>query len=169
MIGRMTFFDGDKCSSTRGADLFLRYQLGLDGRTILFRFDNAGTQMYRCIARRWPEKFDVKIGGHGAVGRVLAVAFHHKVCRCPIGMTVEQRADDPAVEHTRKRLLMRLSVPRRNDFVAIGKAVDMQPLIIRRPAAKADARRRVSLLQRFRIAHTIISKTNTTFFDYGTS
>ncbi len=54
-------------------------------------------------------------------------------------MAIEQRTDYPAVEHPRKRLMVRFRVPYGNDFVAFGKAIHMKSFLIRRPAAEADA------------------------------
>jgi len=81
----------------------------------------------------------VKIRRHGAVWLVFAIALHHEVRRRPVRMAIEQRAYNAAVQHPRKRLMVRLSMPRCNDLVAFGKAVDVQALFICRAAAEADA------------------------------
>jgi hypothetical protein len=62
-------------------------------------------------------------------------------------MTVEQRPDDPAVEHARERLVVRLSVPFGDHLLPGGVAVYMQPLLVSRAAAEADAVRLIPLLK----------------------
>jgi len=54
-------------------------------------------------------------------------------------MAIEQRADYSAIQYTRKRLMMRLGMPRRNHLVALGKAANVQPFFIRGPATETDA------------------------------
>src|SRR5438309_3977181 len=54
--------------------------------------------------------------------------------RGPITMTVEQRADDAAIQHAGKRFVLRLRLPFGNDFAVFGKAADPQTFAIRRAA-----------------------------------
>ena len=88
MISRMAFLDGDKRSPASRANLVTGDQLGFDRRSIIARFDHAGTQMDRNVARRWTLQFDVKIRRHRAIRRVFAVAFHQEIRRRPIRMAV---------------------------------------------------------------------------------
>ncbi len=148
MIGRMPLLHRDKRPPASSAYLVIRDQLGLDRRAILSRFDHAGSQMYRRITRRRPQQLDVKIGGHGTIRRALIVAFHQEIRGSPIRMTIQQNANNAAIQHPGKRLMMRLGVPCRYYFIAVRKAVDMQSFLIRRPTAKADALWRVPFLQR---------------------
>src|SRR5436190_8528637 len=70
-------------------------------------------------------------------------------------MAVEQCTDNAAVQHSRKRLVMRLRVKFGNHFVALYKTADVQSLLILRPAAEADPVRRVGFLQRKPFIHSI--------------
>ena len=65
----------------------------------------------------------------------------------PVAMAVEQRADDPAVEHAGERVMMRLGSPIADDDVALHYAFDAETLRVGRPAAKADAVGRMSILK----------------------
>jgi hypothetical protein len=49
-------------------------------------------------------------------------------------MTVEQRADDAAIQHAGERFVFRLRLPFGNDFAVFGKAADAQTVRIRRAA-----------------------------------
>jgi hypothetical protein len=62
-------------------------------------------------------------------------------------MTIEQSAEYAAVQHTGKRLMMRLGMPFRNDLIALRKAVNVQTFLIRWAAAKANACWRILLLK----------------------
>ncbi len=68
-------------------------------------------------------------------------------------MTIEQRADDAAVEHSGKRLVMLGGVPNGGDFFAIRKTFNPQALFIFHAAAETDAVGRVSFLERFFVVH----------------
>ena len=63
-------------------------------------------------------------------------------------MAIEQRADYSAVQHARKRLVMRLGVPGRNHLVAFRKTANVQTLLIFYTAAETDALWGVFFLQR---------------------
>lgn len=139
MVSRMPFLDRNKGPAAGRAYFVIRDQFGLDRGPIFTRFDDTGHEFDRRIARRRPQEFDMKIGGDGAIRFVLSVPLHQKIGGRPVRMAIEQRADDPAIQHPRKRLMMRLSMPNGPDFVSVREAVDLQPLIISRPAAEADA------------------------------
>jgi hypothetical protein len=159
MIRGVPFLDGYKRAPACRAYLFIRYQFRLDGGTVFFRFDDTGLQFDQFVDGRWPKQLYVKIGGHSAVGGFFAVAFHHEMGRGPIRMAVEKRSDYSAIDHTRKCLMVWLSPPFGDDLVTFRNAVDMQPLIVRRAAAKADTIGRILLLERFVVSHSSNSTT----------
>ena len=64
-------------------------------------------------------------------------------------MTVEQCADDPAAQHSRKCFLIGFRVEGCDDFIAAREAANVQALLVRRTAAKASHAWRVGLLQSF--------------------
>src|SRR5436853_1573642 len=70
-------------------------------------------------------------------------------------MTVEQRADDAAIQHAREGLMMDLCYPLGNYFVTIRKTSYMKSLWIGRPAAKTCPVRRIRFLKRFFCIHKI--------------
>ena len=47
-------------------------------------------------------------------------------------MTIEQSADDPAVQHARKRLVMRLRMKLGDQFIALDKTANAKTLFIYR-------------------------------------
>ncbi len=73
-------------------------------------------------------------------------AFHQMVSRRPVAMTVEERADDAAAEHSRKCFLISLGLKLSDNLVALLKATDVQAVFIRGPATKARIVWRVSFL-----------------------
>src|SRR4051812_35123265 len=76
-----------------------------------------------------------------------AITFHHRVGRRPIQMTVEQRADDAAVQHSRKGFLPLFGFKVGHDFITLREAANVQPLWIRRTTTEARVVRRVSFLK----------------------
>jgi len=66
MICRMSFFNGDKSSAARIANLAVSDQLGLDGRPVVGRLDNACLEADGNIGRRRAQQFHMEIGGDGA-------------------------------------------------------------------------------------------------------
>ena len=75
------------------------------------------------------------------------------VSRGPVTMTVEQRADDSAVQHAGKRFVPRLRLPFGNDFAIFGKASDAQTVGIRRATSPARIFGSVLFLKRLRFFH----------------
>jgi hypothetical protein len=62
-------------------------------------------------------------------------------------MTVEQRADDSAIQNAWKRFVLRLRLPFSNDFAVFGEATDPQTFSIRRPATPTRIFRSVFFLK----------------------
>ncbi len=78
---------------------------------------------------------------------MIQSGFLHQVIRArPVAMTIQQRADDAAAQHSRKRFLISLWLERRNDFIAAREAANVQALFVRRAATKAGVVRRVGFL-----------------------
>lgn len=142
----MALFDRDERSAASVADLTARDQFGFYRCTILGRFHNAGFQRDRTVDRSRAEQLYMKIGGNGTRSLGLTAFLHKVISRGPVGMTIEQSTDDPAIQDAGKRLMMRLSMPFGDKLVAIGKGVYMEPFLIRWPAAEADAVGRKLLL-----------------------
>ncbi len=71
-------------------------------------------------------------------------------------MAIKQSSDYTAVQHSRKRLVMRLGIPFGNNFIAIGKTIYVQPFFISRPAAKTDTIRLIFFLKRKLFCHNNI-------------
>ena len=62
-------------------------------------------------------------------------------------MAIEKSTDNATIEDSVKRLVVRLGMPACDDLFTIREAVDVETFLIGRPAAKADACRRILLLQ----------------------
>ncbi len=68
--------------------------------------------------------------------------------RRPIAMTVEQRADDAAIQNSGKRLVLFRRLPFGNDLAVLRKAANPQSLRIRRAAPPARIVRSILFLER---------------------
>ena len=53
-------------------------------------------------------------------------------------MTIKQGSDYSAIEHTGKRLMMRLGSPFCDELIALDKTSDVQTLFIFRPTSETD-------------------------------
>jgi len=62
-------------------------------------------------------------------------------------MTIEERTNDPAAQHSRKRLLITFRLESRYHLVALRKAANVQALFVRRAATKANHVWRVGFLE----------------------
>ncbi len=69
------------------------------------------------------------------------------VSRRPIAVAIKQRAANAAVQHARKRQVMRLRFPLGNNFIAFYKALDSKALVVARAAAKTLIVRCVLVLE----------------------
>jgi hypothetical protein len=68
--------------------------------------------------------------------------------RGPVRVAVHEGADDAARQNAIERLMELLGAPRRDDLVAANAALHVKTLLIARTAAKADAVRRIAILER---------------------
>ena len=75
--------------------------------------------------------------------------LHQVVGRGPVAVTIEQRPDDAAAQHSGERFLISLRLKRRDDFIAAREASNVQALLIRRATTKARIVWRVSFLDTF--------------------
>ena len=70
---------------------------------------------------------------------IQSMHLHQVIGTRPVGMAIEQRADDAPIQHVRKRFVMRFGDEFRNDFVSLDEALDTQALVVCRSAAEAAA------------------------------
>src|ERR1700726_655846 len=75
--------------------------------------------------------------------------FHHMVGCRPVAVAIEQRPDDPAIQHSGERFVFRLRFPSGDDFAVLGKTADPQTVRIRRTTTPACILGSVFFLKRF--------------------
>src|SRR4051794_25127993 len=132
MIRGMAGFDGDEGAATSGADFVVRDQLAFDDRFVASRLNYTRDEFHWQIARRRAQEFDRVLSRDGA-GWFVGAAFLHQMPRCgPVAVTIEERADDPAAQHSRKRFVFFTRLPLCDNLVAIRKTSDVQTLRVRR-------------------------------------
>lgn len=74
--------------------------------------------------------------------------FHQMICRGPVAVTIEQAADDSAIQNTRERIVFRLGLPFRNDFAIPDETPHVQAFAIRWAAAEARVFGSILVLKR---------------------
>lgn len=152
----MAFFDGNKSAPAGVANFPACDKFGFYDRSVVCGFHDSRLQRDRSIDRCWPKQFYVEICRYSKRHLVLTTLFHKVIGRCPVRVTVEQRADYATVQNTGKRLMVRFRSPLGNDLVTLRETADVQPFLIRRSAAETNAFRRIFFLQRFLIIHDSI-------------
>jgi hypothetical protein len=80
-------------------------------------------------------------------------------------VTIEQRADNAAVEHSGKRLMMIFGVPFSNDFFAVGKTENPQTFLVFYAAAETNSVRGEDFLERFFFIHNNLGCVLSMVFD----
>src|SRR5882724_13237020 len=149
MIRRMSGFHPDERSATGRRYFVMCNQLAFDDSAIIAGFNHARYQPHRLIRRRRPPQCDFVVSGDGAGRMVHTGAFHQMISSGPVAMTVEQRTDNAATEHSGKCLLISFGLKLRDYFVTLRITANLQAFFIRRPATKTRIVRRVSFLNAF--------------------
>src|SRR6266550_474312 len=149
MISRMAGFHRNECSATSCRDLVMRNQLAFDDGTIITGFNHASNQAHWLVGRRWPPQRNLVVSSDRAGRMIGACALHQMIGSRPVTVTVEQRADDTAAEHSGKRFLISFWLEFSDDFVALGKAANVQTLFVCGSATKTRVVGRVSFLDAF--------------------
>ena len=149
MIGRVAGFHRDKCSATSCRYSVMRDQLSFNHGTIVAGFDHAGDEPDRLVCGRWTSQSNLVVSSDRAGRMICSRAFHQMVGGGPVAVTVEQRTNDAAAEHPRKRFLISLGLKFSDDFVALRKAANLQSPFVCRPAPKARVIWRESFLDAF--------------------
>ena len=123
MIRGMTFFHGDKNSATSGADFSSSSQGALDSRAVIGDLHNPGREKNRIVRGSWPQHFDGVLRSDRA-GRPIPASAFHQVIRCrPVAMTIEQRADDPAVQDSIESFVFFLRFPFSDNLAACSRFI----------------------------------------------
>ena len=155
MIRGMAFLHRDEDSPTCGANFSSSSQCSLDGRTVIRYLNNLGREKHGIVRRRWPEQFDGVFRSHCARRAIFACPFHQMIRCRPVAMTIEQRADDPAVQNSLERFVFFLRFPLSDDFAVLQETANMQAVWICLAAAEANIFRCVLFLERFFFFHFV--------------
>ena len=143
----MPVFYRDENSATRSANFPAGAQCSFDGRAIIRQIDNFRGKKDRIVRRRRPQQFDRIFRCDGAWRVILFRALHQMISRCPVAVTIEQRADDAAIQNAIKSLVLLLRFPLSDDFAILRETLNMQAVRIRRPTTPADIVRSVFFLK----------------------
>ena len=118
MIRGMAFLHRDKHSATRRANFSCGTERSLDGCTVISDLNDLGREKDRIFRRSRPQQFDGVFRSDSARRPIIAGAFHQMIRCRPVAMTIEQRADDPAVQNSVERFIFFLRSPFSDDFAA---------------------------------------------------
>ena len=121
----MTFFHRNKDSATRCANFSTRGECPFNGRAVVSQIDNFSAKKHRIIRRRWPEQFDCILRRDSARRVILFRMLHQMIGSGPIAMAIEQRADDAAIQDSRKSFIFFLWFPLCDDLGVFWETPDM--------------------------------------------
>jgi hypothetical protein len=72
-----------------------------------------------------------------------------RVSRCPVAVTIQNRANNPAIQHSLERVVLRSWLPLGHYDISFYPALEMESVPVRRPAAEADTLGSESVLETF--------------------
>ena len=143
----MPFLNGYERPAAGGRDLAASFECCFNDRAIRTGLDDPRAKRHSSRHRSRAFENDMKICGDCAGRSRYAGLLHQMMRRGPVAVAIEQRSADPSVEHIRKRLMMFLRGPRRDELVSLDETTNSQPLLISRTAAKAAVVRSESFLK----------------------
>ncbi len=150
---RMVGTDGDERAAACGRDDAIADEFGVDDDAIAVDLDRPGAQLDRSIDGRRAAHPDRVVGGDAA-RRTRQIALMHQVHRRrPVGVAIEQRPDDAAVQDALEGGVVGERLPRRPQLAGRADhlvALDPQALLVRRSTAEAARSRSVPALQAHR-------------------
>ncbi len=148
MKSGMPFSHDDEDAATCRGNQFVNGDVRFDGGSNRVGRDDPCPERENGTNGRRPPELYRELRSHGAGGRRQMASLHEVPGARPVGMTVENRAANAAVEHPRKRKVVRLGMPLADArVVALRERLDAQPFLVLRSAAEAAATRRVGVLQ----------------------
>jgi hypothetical protein len=146
----MTFLHRDEKPATNGADFSASAQRPLDGRAIIRQIDNSGRKKHPIVRRSWPQQFDRIFSSDRARRPILVCTFHQMISSCPVAVTIEQCADDAAIQDSIKSFVFFLWSPLSDDFAVLQETSNMQSVRVRGAATPAHVVWSVFFLKRLR-------------------
>ena len=149
MIRRVARLHRHESPATSRANFIVRDQLAFNDRPIVCRFNHASAQLHGLIGWGWPHQLD-RIVRRNGTRRMIRAGFLHQVIRGgPVAVTIEERANNSATQHSGKGFLISRRLESRDHFIAFGEAANVQSLFIRWPTSEARHLRRIGFLETF--------------------
>ena len=149
VVRRVARLHGHEGAVTSRADFIVRDQLTFNNRPIVCRFNHARAQLHGLIGWGRPRQPDRIVRRDGA-GRMIGAGFFHQVVRGgPVAVTIEERANNSAAQHSGKCFLISFRIERGGYFLAVREAANVQALFIRRAATEARHVWRIRFLETF--------------------
>lgn len=148
----VTLFHCDKNTAACRRNLPAGLDLRIYGGAISFRAGDVGAYRKVDVERRRPPKRNGELRGHRARQYPSAGPPHEMPCSRPVRVAIEERATNPAVQHSGECQMMGLRSPdTQARVIALGEASDAKALVVLRAAAEANALRREGLLETLRV------------------
>jgi hypothetical protein len=144
MVRGMAFLHRNENSAACGANFSASTECSFDGCTVITNLHNLGREKNGVVRRCRPQQFDGVFCGDCARRATFACAFHQMIGCRPVAMTIEQCADDPAVQDSLERFVFFLRFPLSDDFASclrfigvLQETTNMQAIRVCRAATEA--------------------------------
>jgi len=151
----MAFLHRNENSATGSANFSSSSQCSLDGRTVISDLNHLGSEKHGVVRRRRPQQFDGVFRSDCARRTIFARAFHQMIRCRPVAMTIEQCADDPAVQNSLERFVFFLRFPLSDDLAVFQETTNMQAVRVCHPATEAHVSGRIFFLKRLGSIHVV--------------
>jgi len=146
MVRGMAFLHRNENSAACSANFSSSSQFSLDGRAVISDLNHLGREKHEVVRRCRPQQFDGVFRSDCARRTIFARAFHQMIRCGPVAMTIEQCADDPAVQNSLERFVFFLRFPLSDDLAVLQETTNMQAIRVCRAATEANISRRVFFL-----------------------
>ena len=137
----MAFFNCDKNAAASRANFSARAQCSVNCRAVGpsrtgTKIDNMGGKRDWASRRRRSQKLDRVVGRDSTRRMIRAGAFHQMISGGPIAVTIEQCADDAAIQNSLKSFVFFFRFPFCNHLAVFRKTPDLQSFRIRWAASE---------------------------------
>ncbi len=153
---RMTFLDRHECTTARRADLATRSECSVDRCAVAVQIRKTRAQVHRPVCRCRTQELNRVIRGDGAGRAAFARLVHQVPRRRPVAVTIEERADNAAVQDAGERFILQLRLPFGDDVISARKTPHSHAVWICWAATETCILWRVTLLQRLRLVHSVL-------------
>lgn len=143
----MPLFDGHERPPEGGPGLSRGLEGRLDDGPVSLELHDPRTNVEGTVHGGRSKELDRELRGHRRRSLLGPVPDHHRVDRRPVAVAIEEGTRDAPVQDILERVMVGFWRPVADDLVSLDDALYPQSVLVRRPAAKANASGRIPVLE----------------------